>query len=218
MLRIVINYILPIVALTILSKEEYLGVIYAVIVALSLPLLYAVYTLLSKQDGFIHSALGSLMVAINGVLLLLGGTKSLFIAKEVGIPALLATALLVLIILRHPLADFFWNKIFKADALLQGFTERGKIKHYHRYRVSAQLVFLVSLACSALLNLILGVMLISGAPESPELVHSVGVFQGVSTPIIIATNFAILLGGYFFLALKMARSLTWRFAEVFNSQ
>lgn len=210
-----INYIFPILTLTFLSQERYLGGANATLLAIAFPICYGVYALFDKQRP-IHSVTGSLVVIATGVVLLLGGGKTALIAKEVIIPTTFSLVCLVLILFKHPLIDIFWKYTFNHQKLKTWFAKKSKSARYNKYQYAGRFLLLISGLISAGIQLGLGIWLISGEAGSAELIQSAGVFQAISIPVVIISNFTVLVGGYALLAVLMSKDLGCNFTRVFR--
>ncbi|MBL9126031.1 MAG: hypothetical protein JNL97_00220, partial [Verrucomicrobiales bacterium] len=91
--NLVCNAIFPAVVLTTLSKEHRLGPVWALVLAISLPLGYGIYDLVSRRRWNVFSILGVVSTALTGGLGLFRLSGFWFAVKEAAVPLVLGAAL-----------------------------------------------------------------------------------------------------------------------------
>lgn len=94
LLELVVNIALPTWILMSLSKEERLGPLWALIIAVCLPLGYGIYDAVRRRRLNFYAAIGLVSVLLTGVLGLVKGGAFWFAAKEALIPLILGAAIL----------------------------------------------------------------------------------------------------------------------------
>jgi len=72
MISIMLNVVIPVIILTCLSKEKYLGPVRGLIVALILPIGYGIHTLIKEKRADFVSIIGIISVLLTGVFGILG--------------------------------------------------------------------------------------------------------------------------------------------------
>jgi hypothetical protein len=175
--NILINVIIPVVVLSFLSKDPalqemlgkkarpwHIGPIYAMIVALALPLGYGVWHFIKTRKPNFFSALGLVSVALTGGLTLYlwnqdGSVKEnaglLFGIKEASIPLVLGIAILTSANTRTPLLNVFLynDSIFDIPKIESKITELGKNDAYQMLLRNSTRWFSASFFISSLMNL-----------------------------------------------------------------
>ena len=94
LLELVVNIALPTWILMSLSKEERLGPLWALLIAVCLPLGYGLYDAVRRRRLNFYAAIGLISVLLTGILGLVKGSAFWFAAKEALIPLVLAAAIL----------------------------------------------------------------------------------------------------------------------------
>jgi len=117
--NLVFNILIPVLVMSYLSSEEYLGPAWSVVVALAFPLCFGLYDLrkTKKVNGF--SILGIISVLLTGGISLLKLPAEYMAIKEATIPAVIGIAVLVTQFTKKPLVKILilndqiinWNKL-----------------------------------------------------------------------------------------------------------
>lgn len=93
-MELVVNIILPTWILMSLSKEDRLGPVWALVIAVLLPLGYGIYDAVRRRKLNIYAAIGLVSVLLTGVFGLFQGAALWFALKEALIPVVIAAAIL----------------------------------------------------------------------------------------------------------------------------
>ncbi|MCW1885239.1 hypothetical protein OKA04_10910 [Luteolibacter flavescens] len=219
--NILINVLIPVLALSYLSKDPalqvklgksvqpwHIGPMWAMIVALLPPLAYGIWHFVKTRKGNVFSALGFISVLLTGGLTLYlwnadGTVKPnaglLFGIKEGSIPLVLAFAILTSHKSASPLIRVFLynDSIFDIPKIEQRVAERGTQDGYSRLLLQATRFFAGSFFLSAAMNLGLALWFFRGfdsmAPDALETYNSiVGKLTGWSFAVIGLPVMAIL--------------------------
>ena len=95
LVSLLFNIVIPIIVLTKLSKEEYLGPLYGLLIALSFPLVVGLYELIIlKQKSFI-SIIGFVGILLTGSIGLLKFPPHWIAVKEAAIPIVIGVVVLI---------------------------------------------------------------------------------------------------------------------------
>ncbi len=175
--NILINVLIPVLALSYLSKDPelqqklgkevqpwHIGPLKAMILALLPPLGYGIWHFVKTRKGNVFSALGFISVLLTGGLTLYlwnadGTVKPnaglLFGVKEASIPLVLAVAILTSHKSASPLIRVFLynDSIFDIPKIEQRIAQRGMEGGYERLLLQATRFFAGSFVLSALMNL-----------------------------------------------------------------
>ena len=95
LLNLALNIVLPTLILSKLSSEERLGPLWALIVAISLPVGYGIYDFARRRNFNFFSLLGFVSVLLTGGLGLMKATPLQFAIKEAVMPLVFATFILL---------------------------------------------------------------------------------------------------------------------------
>src|SRR5690606_28812719 len=97
------NAVFPAVVLTTLSKEHRLGPMWALVLAISLPLGYGIYDLGTRRKWNVFSVIGVISIGLTGGFGLFKLSGLWFAVKEAAVPLVLGTAIPLTLRTRQPL-------------------------------------------------------------------------------------------------------------------
>ncbi len=175
--NILINVLIPVLVLSFLSKDPaiqeklgkavrpwHIGPLYAMIVALALPLGYGIRHFVRTRKPNFFSALGLVSILLTGGLTLYlwnknGSVKEnaglLFGLKEASIPFVLGIAILTSARSKTPLLNLFLynDSLFDIPKIEQKISELGKTEAYQNLLTQSTRLFSGSFFISSLMNL-----------------------------------------------------------------
>lgn len=183
-LNIFLNVIIPALILTKLSDPLYLGQVWALVVALSFPLIYGAYDYITRRKHNFFSALGLLSVLLTGGIGLFQLSKGWMVAKETAIPLLMGVAVYVSQFTKLPLVKTFLNQILDLDRIKDAFEANSKAELFQKVMKNATLSLSFSFLISAALNYVLAIRILVGEPGSVEFNESLGKMTALSFPVI----------------------------------
>lgn len=186
LLNIAINVLIPVLSLSYLSKDPaleadpqwfHLGPVWALAVALALPLGYGVWFLLKHRKTNFFSILGLVSVLLTGGLTLFlwnpdGSVDSsapiLFGLKEASIPFALGVAVFISHWTKTPLLNtFLYNdQLFDIPRITKVIHEKGEQAAYQKLLFQCTLIFAASFLISTVLNFFLAQYFLS--PEKVD--------------------------------------------------
>lgn len=183
-LNIFLNVIIPALILTKLSDPQYLGQVWALIVALAFPILYGAYDYITRKKHNFFSALGLISVLLTGGIGLMELNKGWMVAKETAIPALMGLAVFVSQYTKFPLVKTFLNQILDLDKIKLTFEEQNAGEKFQTVLKNSTLWLSLSFFISAALNYVLAIKILVGEPGSVEFNESLGKMTALSFPVI----------------------------------
>ena len=183
-LNIFLNVIIPALILTKLSDPQYLGQVWALIVALAFPILYGAYDYITRKKHNFFSALGLISVLLTGGIGLMELNKGWMVAKETAIPALMGLAVFISQYTKFPLVKTFLNQILDLDKIKLTFEEQNAGEKFQTVLKNSTLWLSLSFFISAALNYVLAVKILVGEPGSVEFNESLGKMTALSFPVI----------------------------------
>ena len=89
MISIMLNVVIPVVILTYLSKDKYLGPVWGLVTALILPVGYGIHTLIKERRTDFVSIIGIISVLLTGVFGILKQPPQWIAIKEAAIPLII---------------------------------------------------------------------------------------------------------------------------------
>ena len=165
--NIMVNVLIPVIALSLLSKEEeklwHIGPLWGMIVAVAFPVVYGIYDLISNQKMNFFSILGITGILLTGGITLYawnedGTVKSnaafLFAIKEATIPVTFGVAILASHWTAKPLVRVFLytSELFNVERIEKSVQERQKTLDYQKLLFSTTVIIAGSFFLSAILN------------------------------------------------------------------
>ena len=93
--NILFNIVIPILILTKFSKEEYLGPVYGLLIALSFPLVYGLFELIVQKQKNFMSIIGFVGILLSGVIGLLQFPPHWIAVKEASVPLVIGLVVLI---------------------------------------------------------------------------------------------------------------------------
>lgn len=194
-INLVCNAVLPGLLLTQLSKPERLGPVWALIVALSIPLSYGLYDLIRRRTWNVFSIIGLTGTLITGLLGLFKVSNLWFAVKEAAIPAILGLAIPLTLKTRQPLVRtlIYNDQVLDTDRIGRALVERDAVPGFDALLRWASWVLAGAFLFSAVLNYFLARWIVTAPPGSSENVAQLGKLNWVSWPVIMIPSLAIMM-------------------------
>ncbi len=184
---IVVCILLPTLILKKLSSEELLGINWALVLALSLPLAVGVWEFFrDKKIGFVP-ALGFISILLTGGIGLLKLPKEYIAIKEALIPGILAVATVLSNYTKYPLIrTFLYNDmVMDTDKVTAHLERSDKQKEFDTMMINATWMLASSFILSAILNYLLAKWIVV-SPSGTEAFNSeLGTMTLYSYPVIV---------------------------------
>ncbi len=209
LINILFNIVIPTLILSKLSGEDELGVKWALIVALSFPIIYGLRDLKRSGKFNVFSALGILSISLTGGMALMKLPPEYIIIKEATIPALFAIATLISLKTPYPLVKtFIYNdKILQVDKVSNALNINGTEQEFDKALVNATYLMTLSFILSSILNYILAKVLLVSAPGTEAFNAELGKMNALSFPVIAVPATIIMMLALFYL-FKRIKALT----------
>jgi hypothetical protein len=209
LINILFNIVIPTLILSKLSGDDELGVKWAIIVALSFPIIYGLRDLKRSGKFNVFSALGILSISLTGGMALLKLPPEYIIIKEATIPALFAIATLISLKTPYPLVKtFIYNdKILQIDKVSAALNTNGTEQEFDKALVNATYLMTLSFILSSILNYILAKILLVSAPGTEAFNAELGKMNALSFPVIAVPATIIMMLALFYL-FKRIKALT----------
>lgn len=209
LINILFNIVIPTLILSKFSGDDELGVKWAIIVALSFPIIYGLRDLKRSGKFNVFSALGILSISLTGGMALLKLPPEYIIIKEATIPALFAIATLISLKTPYPLVKtFIYNdKILQIDKVSAALNTNGTEQEFDKALVNATYLMTLSFILSSILNYILAKILLVSAPGTEAFNAELGKMNALSFPVIAVPATIIMMLALFYL-FKRIKALT----------
>lgn len=189
-----LNLIIPTLILTKLSKEEYLGPNWAIVVALAFPILYGLKDFSATRKPNMFSILGVISISLTGGISLLQLDPQYIAIKEAGIPGLLGIATLISLYTRFPLVrTFLFNEqIMQVDKITQAARDHGTEPELDKRLTRATYLIACSFFLSSVLNYLLAKWVLVSAPGTTEFTQELGKMTALSFPVIAIPSMIVM--------------------------
>lgn len=195
------NIIIPVVILTNLSGDEYLGPAWSIVAALIFPIGFGIWDL--KQTSKINpfSVLGIVSVFLTGGISLLELPAEYIAIKEATIPAIIGLAVLFTQKTSKPLLKVFVlsEQIINWDNLNQSLQNTGKSGEFEKKMAISSYIVAGSFFLSAALNYILAKLILVSPPGTTEYTEELGRMTALSYPVIVIPSMLMLIAALWYI-------------------
>lgn len=184
---LVVCMLIPTLILKKLSGDDMLGPNYALVAALSLPLLVGIWGFISERKiGFVP-ALGFISILLTGSIGILKLPKEYISYKEALIPGLIAIATVLSTYTKHPLIrTFLYNDTFMdTDKVSIKLAENQKTQEFDQMMVKATWMLAASFVLSSALNFFLAKWIVVSESGTDAFNSELGTMNLYSYPVIV---------------------------------
>ncbi len=200
LINIIFNIVVPAIVLMKLSKEEYLGPTWGLVVALIFPVVYFLYDFVKNGNKNFISILGFVSILLTGGIGLLELSPEVYAIKEASIPLIIGILVVVLVKTKYSIFNklLYRPEIFeveKIDAILQ---ERSNTELFQKKMTFANFFLASSFFLSAILNYVLASIIVKSPAGSVAFNDEVGRMTFLSYPVIVVPSMIILMSVFYF--------------------
>lgn len=204
--NIIFNIALPVSILTKLSKENYLGPTYALLLALSLPIGYGIYEFIKTKKINTMSIIGLVSVFLTGVLALLKLPTEWVAIKEAAIPLIIGLVVLISNFTKKPIINtmFLDSGMLDKEKLHTELDANNNKEIFYSKMKTISYLMVLTFIVSAILNYFLAKHIVVSPAGSEAYISEIGEMQGWSFPVIVAPSMLMMAGilWYLFKAIK----------------
>lgn len=217
-INLICNAILPGFLLEKLSKEAMLGPVWGLVVALSLPIGYGIYDLISRRKWNMLSILGFVSILTTGALGLMKTNAFWFAVKEAAFPLIIGLAIPVTLKTRQPLVRtmLYNDQVIDTTKVQHALDARGNAMAFERLLSKASWMLAGAFGMSAILNFGLARWLLTAEPATPEFNAQLGKMNWLSWPVIVLPMMAMMIYALFDLLKGVERLTGLKAEEVFH--
>lgn len=194
-INLLCNAVFPAVVLTTLSKEHRLGPMWALVVAISLPLGYGIYDLATRRKWNVFSVIGVLSTALTGGLGLFKLSGFWFAVKEAAVPLVLGIAVPLSLRTRQPLVRTLVcnEQILNMPKVEAALTASGTRPGFESLLARVSWIIAGSFALSAVLNFGLALWILQSPAGTPAFAEELGRLTALSYPVIMVPSMAVMV-------------------------
>jgi len=209
LVNILINILIPTVILTKFSGPEDLGTQWAIVIALSFPLIYGLNDFVRTRKFNIISAIGVVSIMLTGGMTLLKLPPEYIAIKEAAIPGLLAIITLISLKTRYPLVKtFLYNEnIMQTEKVSCALKDYNNEQQFERVLINASYLLSLSFIVSSILNYILAKVILVSPPGTEAFNAELGKMNALSFPVIAVPAMIISVFALFYL-FRQIKNLT----------
>ena len=220
LLNLLCNLILPTLILTKLSGSDYLGIKFAIVVALAFPMIYGLHDFLIRGKLNFFSGLGVVSITLTGGISLLEMDAVYIAIKEASIPGILGIATLLSLKTSQPLIHTFIlnDKIFDVKKINRALQENKCQTKFDQLLLNASWILAASFFLSSLLNYILAVVILTAEPGTVAFNEQLGKMTALSFPVIALPATAVMMGNIFYLFRGISKLTGINLEEIINQK
>lgn len=197
---LVVCMLIPTLILKKLSGDDMLGPNYALVAALSLPLLVGIWGFISERKVGFVPALGFISILLTGSIGILKLPKEYIAYKEALIPGLIAIATVVSTYTKYPLVrTFLYNDTFMdTNKVSTTLVERQKTAEFDSMMVKATWILASSFVLSSILNFLLAKWIVVSESGTDAFNSELGTMNLYSYPVIVVPCLVITMFAMFY--------------------
>jgi hypothetical protein len=213
-----INIAIPALVLMKLSGPDYLGPVYALILALCFPLVYGIQDLVRQKRFNFISALGVVSILLTGGIGLLQLDPKWIAVKEASVPAVIGLVVVLSMKTRFPIVRslLYTDKIIDVPAVEAALDRYdGRDAFEQALKVSSWLLA-GSFFLSAVLNFILARVIVKSDAGTVAFNEELGRMTALSYPVIVIPSMAVMMIALWYLFRSIKRLTHMDLEEIFH--
>ena len=226
--NLLFNIVIPTLILTKLSKDNYLGPVYALVIALAFPVIYGLrdYFVVQKAaalKGLKHkpnffSLIGIFSILLTGGMSLLKLDPKYVAIKEAAVPALIGLATLISMYTKFPLVRvFLYNEqVLQVEKVTAALVQHNTTAQFEKRLKVASYLVSSSFFMSAALNYALAKYILVSAPGTSAYSEELGKMTALSFPIIALPSTLVLMLALIYLLKGITKLTHLQFEDIFH--
>ena len=217
LLNIGLNIALPAIVLMQLSREDRLGPVYGLLLALAFPVGYGLYDFAARRGFNFYSALGFVSVLLTGGIGLLKLPVEWLAIKEAAVPFIAGVAVLISLRTRYPLIKTIIHQVIAGERVYAALRQRDRIPAYERRLVIATYMVVFGLLVSTVLNYVLARVIVVSEPGSTAFNEELGRMTALSFPVITVPSIIILVIALYYLVSGITKETGLDLQDIFEN-
>lgn len=192
---LLINIVIPVCILTFLSKEKYLGPVWALVVAVAFPVTHGVKTLIRERKADVLAIIGLVSVLLTGIFGILKLPPEWVARKEAAVPLLMGLIIVLSLKTPFPLIKklLLTESLFDVPRLKQALRDKGTEAKFEKRLVSLTWGFASAMFLSSGLSYILAKIVLKSEPGSEAYAAELGKMTGLSNTVILVPVMIVML-------------------------
>ncbi len=192
---ILINVIIPVAILSFLSKDNYLGPVWALVVGLAFPVGYGLRTLAKERKADFMSIIGIVSVMLTGVFGILKLPAEYVAVKEAAIPLIIGLVIVVSLKTPFPLIKkiLMTESLFDVERLKSALKAAGNEAVFEKRLVGLTWGFASSMFLSAGLSYTLAKIVLKSEPGTEAYTAELGKMTGLSHVVVLVPCMVVMI-------------------------
>ena len=217
LLNIGLNIALPAIVLMQFSREDRLGPVYGLLLALAFPVGYGLYDFAARRGFNFYSALGFVSVLLTGGIGLLKLPVEWLAIKEAAVPFIAGVAVLISLRTRYPLIKTIIHQVIAVERVYAALRQRDRVPAYERRLVIATYMVVFGLLVSTVLNYVLARIVVVSEPGSTAFNEELGRMTALSFPVITVPSIIILVIVLYYLVSGITKETGLEVQDIFEN-
>jgi intracellular septation protein A len=219
-LELIYNIAIPSIILMKLSGDEYLGSVYALILALIFPLGYGLYDFVKNKSMNFISLLGFVSTLLTGGIGLFELDVEWLAIKEAAIPSAIGLVVLISGFWGKPLiAKVMLNPIlFNLDLIYQTLLNKNKTKEFKVRIQWANHLLSTTFVFSAAMNYLFAKWIVVSPAGTTEFNEQLGEMTLISYPVIAIPSMIMLIAIMFYVGRSLMKLTGLKFDQLLNGE
>ncbi|NNJ69941.1 MAG: MFS transporter [Kiritimatiellales bacterium] len=192
---ILINLVIPVGVLSFLSKEKYLGPVWALVVGLAFPISYGLRTLIRDRKADFMAIIGIVSVTLTGVFGILKLPPEYIAVKEAAIPLIIGLVIVISLKTPFPLIKklLMTEALFDVERLKRALKEKNSEATFERRLVGLTWGLASSMFLSAGLSYTLAKIVLKSEPGTEAFTAELGKMTGLSHVVVLVPCLVVML-------------------------
>lgn len=214
------NIVIPVLILTKLSTEQYLGPVWGLVCALIFPIGFGVWELVQSGKLNFFSIVGIISVLLTGGMSLLQLPPAYIAIKEAAVPGIIGVLVLFSGSTRFPLVKTILNnmQLLNLPLLQEKLAERQQEQAYEKTLDVANKIIAASFFFSSTLNYLLAKWVLVSDPGTPAYNEELGRMTALSYPVIAIPSTLIMMGAVWFVFSRIPKLTGQDLESFFHEQ
>ena len=220
LVSLLVSIVIPAIILSKFSTEEYLGVLPGFLVALSLPVGYAIYNLfVRKETGFI-AILGFVSIFLTGIIGVFEFPTEWLAVKEAAVPLLIGIAVIVSLKTPYPLVRklLFNEELLDIKLIDEKLQENYNAPKLENVLTKATFMIAGSFLLSAFLNFFLTKYIVVSPAGTAAFNEELGTLTALSYPAIALPSTAVMFVALYYIFKQITKLTGLQFEEILSEK
>lgn len=220
LVSLLVSIVIPAIILSKFSTEEYLGILPGFLVALSLPVGYAIYNLfVRKETGFI-AIIGFVSIFLTGIIGVFEFPTEWLAVKEAAVPLLIGIAVIVSLKTPYPIVKklLFNEEILDLKLIDKKLEENSNAPEMDKALFKATFMVAGSFLLSAFLNFFLTKYIVVSPAGTAAFNEELGTLTAISYPAIALPSTAVMFVALYYIFKQITKLTGLSFEEMMSEK